>query len=371
MPRMVACAAGSAAVPPLIGRRVALAVLIAAAPLSLARAPTSDTPSLLQLRRPGRNSSMPAISRRCGRAITTMPGCTVEIRPGSAPGQTTVDPSHEVTEGHAQFGVGSMQLVTRAAQGLPLLLLAPIFQTSGAEIYYRADSDFGSPGALLKGKIGRLPATDISRPRAGHGAARRRHRSGQDRLGAGRARPGASPRSPTVRIDAIAGSAWDFPWQARARSSRSNRSTRPITGSSSTATRCSRCARFDRGNPAVVSVSARRRSRAGPMRSTTPTRSPARLVSDLPPPPGITDPAGFAHYQVTWRTACRAIPTSRSAIRAPNAGAGSRHSLADVGALVAIADPDALSTTPTPRHAAAPTGATARSSRCRAARPSR
>ena len=56
----------------------------------------------------------------------------------------------ELAEGHAQFGVGTMRLVTRAAQGLPILLLAPVFQSSGTEIYYRADGDFASPGALAK-----------------------------------------------------------------------------------------------------------------------------------------------------------------------------------------------------------------------------
>ena len=67
----------------------------------------------------------------------------------------------EVTEGRAQFGTGTAELVVRTAQGLPLLLLAPIFQQSGAAVYYRADSDFPSPGAFAKAKLGRLPASDI------------------------------------------------------------------------------------------------------------------------------------------------------------------------------------------------------------------
>ena len=36
-----------------------------------------------------------------------------------------------------------------------------MFQESGAAVYYRADSDFSSPAALMKAKLGRLPASDI------------------------------------------------------------------------------------------------------------------------------------------------------------------------------------------------------------------
>jgi ABC-type nitrate/sulfonate/bicarbonate transport system substrate-binding protein len=88
-------------------------------------------------------------------------GLTVEIKPGAGSGQAPVDPVREVTEGRAQFATGTAELVVRTAQGLPLLLLAPIFQESGAAVYYRAESDFASPGALTKAKLGRLPASDI------------------------------------------------------------------------------------------------------------------------------------------------------------------------------------------------------------------
>src|SRR5579863_7705570 len=88
-------------------------------------------------------------------------GLTVEIKPGAGRGEPPVDPVREVTEGRAQFATGTAGLVVRTAQGLPLLLLAPIFQESGAAVYYRADSDFASPGALLNAKVGRLPASNI------------------------------------------------------------------------------------------------------------------------------------------------------------------------------------------------------------------
>src|SRR5579872_7498210 len=55
-------------------------------------------------------------------------GLDVTIRPNAVRGQAPVDAVREVIDGHAQFGTGTMQLVIRRAQGLPILLVAPIFQ---------------------------------------------------------------------------------------------------------------------------------------------------------------------------------------------------------------------------------------------------
>src|ERR1700739_3621180 len=62
-------------------------------------------------------------------------GIDVEIKPGTppqsgAPESSGTDAMREVAEGRAQFGVGSAEAVVRAAQGAPLLLLAPVFQRS-------------------------------------------------------------------------------------------------------------------------------------------------------------------------------------------------------------------------------------------------
>src|ERR1700730_18140375 len=59
-------------------------------------------------------------------------GLAVEIHPGGLNGKTPIDPVRDLAEGRAKFGTGNMQLVIRTAQGLPLLLMAPIFQESGA-----------------------------------------------------------------------------------------------------------------------------------------------------------------------------------------------------------------------------------------------
>src|SRR6266571_281941 len=88
-------------------------------------------------------------------------GLTIEIKPGAGRGEALIDPVREVTEGRAQFGTGTAELVVRTAQGLPLLLLAPISQQSGAAVYYRAGRGEIGVGALAKAKLGRLPASDI------------------------------------------------------------------------------------------------------------------------------------------------------------------------------------------------------------------
>src|SRR5215813_8996955 len=88
-------------------------------------------------------------------------GLEVEIRPGIPPGAAPIDPVREIAEGRAQFGTGTVQLLVRAAEGQSLLLLAAIFQQSDARVYYRASGDFSSPGALLNGRIGRLPPSNV------------------------------------------------------------------------------------------------------------------------------------------------------------------------------------------------------------------
>src|SRR5712692_1656517 len=141
-------------------------------------------------------------------------GLEVEIKPGADRGQPAIDPVREVTEGRAQFATGTTELVVRTAQGLPLLLLAPIFQQSGAAVYYRADADFPSPGALAKAKLGRLPASDIldielATALKAEGIDRSKLRSVA--LEPGQIDTALGDRS----VDAAIGSAWGLPWLAR------------------------------------------------------------------------------------------------------------------------------------------------------------
>jgi ABC-type nitrate/sulfonate/bicarbonate transport system substrate-binding protein len=268
-------------------------------------------------------------------------GITVEIRPGSPPGEGNVDPAHEVSEGHAQFGVGSMRLVTQAAQGLPLLLLAPVFQTSGAEIYYRADSEFGSPGALLKGKIGRLPATDpleLEMSTALRGDGIDPGKLVTEPVESGQAVAALADR----RVDAVVGSAWDLPWAARAR-------TLPIKSFDPADYRVEfygdtlfTLARFERSNPELVQHFREASLKGWAYALAHPDEIAGRLVSDLPPPPGIADPAGFNRYQVTVAQVLSRYPTVELGHSSPERWSRIESSLAGVGALVAVADPDSF-----------------------------
>ena len=68
------------------------------------------------------------------------------------------------------FGFGwtqyAAQCILPAGEGAnkPVIVtvdLIPINQQSSAAVYYRADSDFSSPAALVNARLGRLAASDI------------------------------------------------------------------------------------------------------------------------------------------------------------------------------------------------------------------
>lgn len=141
-------------------------------------------------------------------------GIEAAIRPGAGPGATPIEAWREVAEGRAQFGTGTARLLIRDAQGQPLLLLAPIFQSSGARVYYRADTDFSSPGALLNGRIGRLPISsilDIELRSALVAEGIDPHTLRSVPIAPGE----QATELAEHRVDAVIGSAWTVPWQAR------------------------------------------------------------------------------------------------------------------------------------------------------------
>ena len=104
----------------------------------------------------------------------------------------------------------------RAAEGQSLLLLVPIFQQSDARVYYRASGDFSSPGALLNGRIGRLPPSnvlDLELRTALYAEA-----IDPDKLRSLSTEPGQALADLAAhRVDVIVGSVWELPWQARER----------------------------------------------------------------------------------------------------------------------------------------------------------
>jgi len=223
-------------------------------------------------------------------------GLTVEIRPGGARAQVPIDPVREVAEGRAQFGTGTMQLVIRSAQGLPLLLVAPIFQQSGAAIYYRADSDFSSPAALVKARLGRLPASDILDIELA--TALRAEGIDPSRIKAMSVEPSKIVAALADKsIDAAAGSAWTVPWQAHERGiilksfNPSNYRVEYYGDSLFTVQR------FAAAEPDTV-----RRFRAAALKGWEyalqhPEEIAARLVAERPGEPPVADVAGYARYQ--------------------------------------------------------------------------
>jgi ABC-type nitrate/sulfonate/bicarbonate transport system substrate-binding protein len=223
-------------------------------------------------------------------------GLDVTIRPGGLRAQVPVDPVREVAEGRAQFGTGTMQLVIRRAQGLPLLLVAPVFQQSGAAVYYRADSDFSSPASLVNAKLGRLPASDIldielATALRAEGIDPARTKSVT--IGADQIVPALANHS----IDAAVGSAWIVPWQAHERGV-VLKSFNPANyrveyyGDSLFALQ-----RLETTEPDTV-----RRFRAASLKGWEyalrhPDDMSARLIADKPGEPAVADVTGFDRYQ--------------------------------------------------------------------------
>jgi ABC-type nitrate/sulfonate/bicarbonate transport system substrate-binding protein len=223
-------------------------------------------------------------------------GLDVAIHPSGVKNQAPTDAVREVTEGRAQFGTGTMQLVIRRAQGLPILLLAPIFQQSGAAVYYRADSDFSSPATLVNAKLGRLAASDIL----------------DIELATALRAEGIDPtkiKSVTIEpnqivtaladhsIDAAVGSAWTVPWQAHERGlvlkafNPANYRVEYYGNSLFT------LQRFETAEPQTV-----RRFRAASLKGWEfalqhPDQIIARLVTDKLGDPQVSDVAGFDRYQ--------------------------------------------------------------------------
>jgi ABC-type nitrate/sulfonate/bicarbonate transport system substrate-binding protein len=223
-------------------------------------------------------------------------GLEVEIKPGAGAGEPLVDPVRELTEGRAQFGTGTAELVVRIAQGLPLLLLAPIFQESGAAVYYRADSDFASPGALTKAKLGRLPASNILDIELT--TALKAEGVDRDKLRSVLLQPGQSVAAlANHSVDAAIGSAWEEPWLAYEKGialKSFNPANYRVEFYGDTLFTLQRLA----NTQAQTVRSFRTASLKGwEYALKHPDEIAKRLVAELPHPAGIADPAGFATYQ--------------------------------------------------------------------------
>ena len=265
-------------------------------------------------------------------------GLDVEIRPAAQMGQPAVDPAHELIEGRAQFGTGSSELVIRAAQGQPLLLLAPIFQQSGAAIYYRADSDFGSPAALSAARIGRLGASDILDLELV--TALRAEGLDPDKLNTVALQPGdAAAALADRRVDAAIGSAWELPWRAREKSlavKSLNPADYRVEFYGDTL--------FTMRRVAQTQPEAVRKFRAASLEGWEyalqhADEVAARMVAELPRPAGITDAAAFARYQTDVAKRLSRYPDIPLGHSNPERWSRIEASLVGAGALMRSADP--------------------------------
>jgi ABC-type nitrate/sulfonate/bicarbonate transport system substrate-binding protein len=264
-------------------------------------------------------------------------GLAIEIKPGAGRGEPPIDPVREVTEGRAQFGTGTAELMVRTAQGLPLLLLAPVFQQSGAAVYYRAESDFPSPGALAKAKLARLSASDILDIEL----ATALKAEGVDR---------AKLKSVTIdpaqivtalgdkSVDAAIGSPWDVPYLAQNKGIALkffNPADYRVEFYGDTLFALQRLA--NREGQTVRSF------RAASLKGwdyalQRPDEIARRMLAELPHPPGIPDPAGFARYQVDLARRLARYPEIELGHANPDRWERIEASMLGVGAVLRTAD---------------------------------
>jgi ABC-type nitrate/sulfonate/bicarbonate transport system substrate-binding protein len=275
----------------LLAAAVALGFAVAALPAFA----VADTKIVLQLDRPAQ-FEFAGYYAALWQGYYRAEGLDVDIKPGAPPGQMPIDPVRELTEGRARFGTGSARLLIRDAQGLPLLLLAPIFQTSGATVYYRADTDFSSPGALLNGGIGRLPASNILDIELR--TALQSEGIDADKLHSVAIEPDEAVTALAQHtVDAVIGSAWQVPWEARERGlalkSFNPASYRTEFYGDSLFT----LQRFAGTEPATVE-----RFRVATLKGWEyallhPDEMATRMAAELPQVLPVSDPPGFARYQ--------------------------------------------------------------------------
>ncbi len=267
-------------------------------------------------------------------------GLDVEIKPGTHAGGTPIDPVREVIERRAQFGTGNSQLLIRTAQGLPLLLLAPIFQQSGTAVYYRADSDFSAAHALVSAKIGRLAPSnflDVELRTALHSAG-----IDPDKLRSVSIEPSqAIAALADHRIDVVIGSAWELPWQARERSvalKSYDLAFRPeFYGDGLFALQ-----RFANADPATTQRFRTASIKGWEYALQHPDEIAARIVAELPVQVPVSDPAGFARYQSEVARKLARFPDVPLGQSNSERWSGIQQSLIAIGAISRPVDLDAF-----------------------------
>ena len=265
-------------------------------------------------------------------------GIDVEIKPGAAPGQAAIDPVREVAEGRAQFGTDTAELVVRAAQGLPLLVLAPIFQRSGAGVYYRSEESFPSPAALAKARVGRLPASDILDIELA--TALRAEGVDLDSLKPVPLEPGQTVAALAQRsVDVAPGSAWDAPWLAHEKGFAVKSFDPADYRVEFYGDTLFTLKRFAAAEPAILRGFREASLKGWEYALRNPDEMGARLMAELPRPAGVADVGGFTRYQAQVAGVLARFPTVALGHSNPERWRRMQASMLGVGALLGTADP--------------------------------
>ena len=224
-------------------------------------------------------------------------GLEVTIKPGNRRPPAPIDPVREVTEGRAQFGVGTSRLLIRAADGLPLVLLAPVFQQSDARVYYRADANFSSPGALLSGMLGRLPASNFFDIELR--TALRAEGLDADKLRSRSIDPEQTLDALANRnVDAAIGSIWTLPWLAQQRGITLKSFDPADYRAAFYGDGMFTVARYAEEHPQTVRQFRQAALKGWAYAFDHPDEIAQEIVAKLPAPRGVTDNPGFAQYQI-------------------------------------------------------------------------
>lgn len=88
-------------------------------------------------------------------------GLAVEIRSAVRPDGTILNAVEEVGAGRADFGVGAGDILTGYDRGLPLAVLASVFQKSPVAFFARAETRLETPADLMRLRVGRWPGDEF------------------------------------------------------------------------------------------------------------------------------------------------------------------------------------------------------------------
>ncbi len=268
-------------------------------------------------------------------------GLDVEIKPGAPPGVSPIDPVREIAEGRAQFGTGTVQLLVRAAQGQSLLVLAPVFQQSGAAVYYRVDRDLSLDASPLAGRIGRLPPSnilDLELRTALYGERINPQKVKSVSMEPGQAIDDLAGR----RVDAAVGSAWELPWLARERGILLKALNLSSYGTEFYGDSLFTIQRLARADPPMVQRFREASIRGWDYALRRPDEIAARILAKLPVQVPVSDPVGFARYQTEVARKLARYPDVPLADSNPERWAQIQQSLTNIGVIPRPVDLDAF-----------------------------